>query len=304
MNLKKRKKSKRYIPILVPVWLKTPKPGPLMKNLLILCLFILSPLRAEVLKVHSVQERNLAPGYLIKFTNGAVGFLAPGEIDEIEGQWVDVEISETREIISLKSAPTPAAELIGPGFKSLFNEKNQQEYRPTVYSSYQEATNALQRFRRDNLRDAQCYDKAHIWSYEENYYRQSRLMKVFLFFSDSYIERYNNPWWFHVAPMGLVNMGGNIAERIMDGGFASFPLKLKLWTDIFMKNKASCKVMEKYSDYSHHPGEDDCYVYKASMYFWQPKDIEALERGASAKTQFINWEIRHAYKYGYGYDVL
>lgn len=276
-----------------------------MKQLfLLVLLFTFSQAKAEVLQIHSIQNRNLNPGLMVKFTNGAVGFLSSTEIDYLEEDWVDVEFGSDREITSLKSAPRPVESLVNTRFESLFGQESVQEFRPTVYASYQAATNALNSFRRDSLKEAQCYDKAHIWTYEENYYHQSRLMKVFLFFSDSYIERYNNPWWFHVAPMGLVKMGSNINERIMDAGFAQFPLKLKLWTDLFMKNKASCKIMEKYSDYSHHPGEDDCYVYKASMFFWQPKDIEALEAGQSAKTQFINWEIRHAYKYGFGYDVF
>ncbi len=275
-------------------------------KILILCFaFLLQPLFAETLKIHSIQERTLKPGFMVKFTNGAVAFLSTIESQDLVGQWVDVEIEEGREISSLKLADIhPNEELIGGQFKSLFGKQTEVEYRPTVYASYQQATNALQSFRNDSLKDAQCYDKAHIWSYEENYYHQSRLLKVFLFFSDSYIERYNNPWWFHVAPLAQVKMGSNVVERVMDAGFAQFPLKMKLWTDIFMKNQASCKVMEKYTDYSHHPGEDDCYIYKASMYFWQPKDIEALEVGQPAKTQFINWEIRHAYKYGFGHDVL
>ena len=276
-----------------------------MKYISILFLtLLLSSVHAEILQIHSIQERTLHAGLMIKFTNGAVGFLSSTDARDLEGEWVDIEFGANREITTLKSIPTPAEAIIPTEFKSLFGEELPQEFRPTVYASYQDATNALTSFRKDSLRDAQCYDKAHVWAYEENYYHQSRLMKVFLFFSDSYIERYNNPWWFHVAPLGLVKMGSNVNERVMDGGFAQFPLKMKLWTDIFMKNKASCKVMERYSDYSRHPGEDDCYIYKASMYFWQPKDIEALEAGQSAKTQFINWEIRHAYKHGFGYDVL
>lgn len=277
-----------------------------MKSLLFLIFFIsLAPLHADTLQIHSIQERTHSPGHLVKFTNGSVGFLKATDHQDLDGQWVEVELSPTREILSLRPTLQPAREeLIGTQFKSLFGKENDTEFRPTVYASYQDATNSLHRFRRDSLKDAQCYDKAHIWSYEDNYYRQSRLLKVFLFFSDSYIERYNHPWWFHVAPLGLVYMAGNVNERVMDAGFAQFPLKMKLWTDLFMKNKVSCKVMEKYSDYSQHPGEDDCYIYKASMYFWQPKDIEALENGQSAKTQFISWEIRYSYKHGYGYDVL
>lgn len=280
--------------------------GTIMKLFLFSFIFLLQPLFAETLQIHGLSKRELAPGHIVKFTNGSAAFLEGTEFtaEDLEGQWVDVEISANREISSLKLVPAPQEELALTQLYPLFSSSMELEYRPTVYASYQDATNSLTRFRKDFLRDSQCYDKAHVWSFEENYYRQSRLMKVFLFFSDSYIERYNHPWWFHVAPMGLVRMGNNVNERIMDAGFASFPLKLKLWTDIFMKNKVNCKVMERYSDYSQHPGEDDCYVYKASMYFWQPKDIEALERGQAAKTQFINWEIRHAYKHGFGYDVL
>jgi hypothetical protein len=100
-----------------------------------------------------------------------------------------------------------------------------------------------------------------------------------------------------------VKLNGETVERVMDPGFNRYPLKFKLWTDLFMKNKAECKLVEKYSDYSTHPGEDDCYMMKTSIYFWQPKDLEAQERSGVVKTKFIEWEIKHAYKNAFNINL-
>jgi hypothetical protein len=64
-------------------------------------------------------------------------------------------------------------------------------------------------------------------------------------------------------------MNGFVNERIMDPAFTQYPLKEKLLTDIFIKNKVVCKAIGKYFEYSAHPSEDDCYIMKTSMYFWQ-----------------------------------
>lgn len=261
---------------------------------------------AEIVSVHSVLPADTET--MVKLDDGRVVYIESSEtlgiqdVRILEGKIVDLELSEDFSITTLKIiGRKPLALMSHPDNISL--PKQNYSYQLTVYNSYQDATAAMNAFRRNTLRNAQCYDKAHIWSYEENYHYGTRLGKAFLFFSDSYIRRYRYQWWFHVAPYGLIRMNGNVVERIMDAGYYGSPLQAKVWTDMFMKNKAQCKVVGKYSDYSQHPGEDDCYIIKASMYFWQPKDLEAFEASGIQKTKFIDWEIRHAYREGFGLQV-
>lgn len=264
--------------------------------------------QAEQMSVHSVVRKSGdAEGHMVKFENGKVGFTKSlkqlgTSAQELTGKLVEAELSEDHQILNIQIIGK-AEGLVSPKSNGANLVKDPFNYRPTIYASYHDATAALNTFRRNNRQEAQCYDKAHVWSYEENYYNGSRLLKVFLFFSDAYIQRYNHPWWFHTAPYALVRMNGSVNERVMDAGFYQYPLKFKLWTDLFMKNKVDCKVVTKYSDYSQHPGEDDCYVIKTHMYFWQPKDLEAFEASGIQKTKFIEWEIRHAYKEGFGMQL-
>lgn len=261
---------------------------------------------AEIVSVHSV-----IPGEsetVVKLDDGRVGYiqspeaLGVADVRSLEGKILELELSEDFTITTLTVLGSkPLASMGHP--QKLAQPKQNSSYRLSVYNSYQDATAAMNAFRRQNLRNAQCYDKAHVWAYEENRHYGTQLGKAFLFFSDSYIRRYRYQWWFHVAPYGLMRMNGNVVERIMDAGYYSSPLQAKVWTDMFMKNKAKCKVVSKYSDYSQRPGEDDCYIIKSSMYFWQPKDLEAFEASHIQKTKFIDWEIRHAYREGFGIQL-
>lgn len=272
---------------------------------LFIFLFLLSSelLFAEVLEVHSVVPHGIRENtWIVKFTDGRVGFwnedsqtdLSPESLKDavIDGVLsAEAELSQVR-VIGEATTDIPVSGISKGRFEY-------PPYTPTVYPSYGYATDVLRSMRRSWIQDSQCYDRSHIWAYEEAYAGRY-LQKFFLFFSDAYIARYNFPWWFHTAPYALVRLNGEVVERVMDPGFVEYPLKTKLWTDLFMRNKAECKLVAKYSDYSRHPGEDDCYLIKSSVYFWQPKDLDAFERSGIEKRRFIDWEVRHAYRYGFG----
>lgn len=256
---------------------------------------------AEIFEVHSVVRHQIQDKtWIVKLNDGRVGFWNEEDDSSLDARTftrsvIDAVLSDEHVLTQVKlvGALPKSVEL---GREKIFPAPR---YTPTVYPSYNYATDILRSLRRGWTNTAQCYDKAHIWSYEEAYY--GRLMqKAFLFFSDAYIARYNYQWWFHTAPYVKVVLNGEVVERVMDPTFVQYPYKFKLWTDIFMKNKAECKVVDKYSDYSAHPGEDDCYLIKAPIYFWQPKDLEAFERSGVEKTKFIDWEVRYSYENGFG----
>jgi len=272
-----------------------------MKYLALILMFISFSVFAEIFEVHSVARKESEPGtWIVKFMDGRVGFWKEEDDALLDARKftraiIDARLSQDYVLTAVRIVGYLDHEMPSIGEKLL----PLPPYTPTIYPNYNYATDILYRMRRNWRQDSQCYDKSHVWSYEEAYYGRF-MQKAFLFFSDSYIGRYNHPWWFHTAPYVLVRLNGETVERMMDPTFAQYPLKMKLWTDLFMKNKAQCKVVEKYSDYSRHPGEDDCYIIKSSIYFWQPKDLEAYETSGVEKKKFIDWEIRHAYKYGFG----
>jgi hypothetical protein len=173
-------------------------------------------------------------------------------------------------------------------------------FQPSVIRNYSAATDLLLTFNPKAIDGAQCYDRAHVWTYEASKNQKAELGKAWLFFSDHYISTYRFKWWFHVAPVAKVIMKGEVQDRIMDREFAKFPMQQKIWTDKFMENKVDCKAITKYSEYARHPEEDDCYILRSTPYFWQPKDLEALEKSGAEKKDYIPWEVAHAYRYGFG----
>lgn len=254
---------------------------PLLLSLLTL------PVFAETVRIHSVHPE------FIKLEDGRVAFTANTYLYH-PGELVDVKLDENHEVLSVG-----LPRFIQKSPPSLFFP-SERTFRPTIIKNYTLATNILMTFNPNAIKGAQCYDRAHVWTYEASIFQKKELGKAWLFFSDSYIERFKFKWWFHVAPVAKVVMKGEVQERILDREFATFPMQTKIWTDKFMENKVDCKPIQKYSDYSKHPNEDDCYIMKSSPWFWQPKDIEALEKSGAEKRDYIPWEIAHAYRYGFG----
>lgn len=115
------------------------------------------------------------------------------------------------------------------------------------------------------------------------------------FFTRKYIRKYKFEWWFHVAPMVHVVHDGEVKERIMDIKYSKGPLKLKQWTDIFMRDSAHCRVVDKYTDQANFPESGSCFVMKSSMYYYQPIDLELLEVQGQEKMRWLEPEVRHAY---------
>lgn len=265
---------------------------------------------ASELVIHSVVPDTSETGsYLIKFTNGQVAFWTKQPSDDqlpqaLVNKTISAQIDQQHQLITYEVLPTELKLESTGQYKS--SQKQLSEpftYQPTIYRDYQQATEALNSFRQGYLEDAQCYDKSHIWVHEELANYKAKLMKVFLFFSDSYIQRFRYPWWFHTAPYAMVSMNGEVNERVMDASFSQYPLQFKIWTDLFMKNQASCKVITKYSEYANHPGEDDCYMIKTHIFHWQPKDLQSFETTGVEKTNLIYSEVMHSYKAGFGLQL-
>lgn len=175
------------------------------------------------------------------------------------------------------------------------------EYQPSVLSSHNEAVNIFQSMKRGWSSNSQCYNRAHVWVYEAKNNYSLNAMKVFMFYTRKYIRQYNFEWWFHVAPFSYIQEGESTVEKVLDPRFTRGPLVMKSWTDIFMKNKVVCPTITKYTQYSNNQEAEYCYLYKTSMYYVQPLDLENLENRGTTKTSFYNWEVNRAYRQGFSW---
>lgn len=148
-------------------------------------------------------------------------------------------------------------------------------------------------------KESQCYNRAHIWSYNlsQNYNKdaQTNLGKIWIFFSDNYIQKYDFEWWFHVAPfMYYQDYDDQKVMKVMDRKYSRRPVSPRKWSKTFMKNNAHCADIEHYSGYFYNKAKADCYLIKSSMYYYQPYQIQALEDGGPQKTMFLEEELKLA----------
>jgi hypothetical protein len=180
--------------------------------------------------------------------------------------------------------------------KASRNQKSliRNEYYKTVLPNIRDVEDLFQNGRRDYLEDSQCYQRAHIWAYE---WRNMNIYssKTWIFFTRRYIRKYNFEWWFHVAPSVHVSTDEGIKERVLDLKYASAPLKLKSWSDIFIRDGSDCPVVEKYTDQADYPESSSCFVMKSSMYYYQPFELELEEINGIEKNTWIREEVKQSY---------
>jgi hypothetical protein len=140
---------------------------------------------------------------------------------------------------------------------------------------------------------SQCYNRAHVWAYELSKNNSINIGKVWMFFTRRYIKEYRYKWWFHVTP--FIYSNDTEEEVILDREFTRNPKSLTDWKNIFIRNQEPCPVVEYYSDYKDNQWSNYCYHIKSSMFYWQPYNIENLEKGDAEKKNWIDSELRRAY---------
>ncbi len=179
--------------------------------------------------------------------------------------------------------------------KAFFNRMDiDDDYTPTILENMDVAKTYFTESRQMNGA-SQCFNKAHVWSYEWFKAHQLLSSKTWLFFTRKYIRKFRHNWWFHVAPSIMVNEESVIAEKVMDKTFATRPLKVKDWTDIFVNDKASCPRVEKYSDYANYPESGSCFTMISSMFYHQPFDLESQETWNTYKPDWYVSDLKQAY---------
>lgn len=253
----------------------------------------------EALRIENVDIGKDSENTLIYFEDGRVGFLndKDGTAERLsKGQFVRVKLSPDHTILSLESASSDQE-------KGSDVNQPETEYIPTILPNLKAATAIFKKMNRKWTKSSECYNRAHIWNYEE--YQRSGLKskKVFIFFTSRYIRKYNFKWWFHAIPTVLVKINNSIVERALDPRYVSKPLPMKIWSDVFVKTKRACPVITKYSTYYENQLKEDCYFHYSSMYMWKPRDLEVLEMRGESKDNFVDYDIRKAYKQGFNTSV-
>ena len=235
---------------------------------------------------------------LIKFDSGEVAFVNTSNkqmIDELriakeKNRNLLVEIDDRRTIQSFKKSKRimdrPMEKIQYPS----------TEFTPSVMSTMNEVRDIFKVMRRDWQYYSQCYNRAHIWAYEAYEDFKLNSMKLFMFFTSSYIREYRYEWWFHVSPMTFLQDGSKKVPFILDRRFSKKPLGRKSWSDLFIYSKRECPVINSYSYYENNQQSEHCYHIPVSMYFWQPRDIERYEQNGVENKAFLKPELRWAYR--------
>lgn len=214
--------------------------------------------------------------------------VVPGEVP-----FIKLDNGEVQFLDAVKALPAVGDEVeaINPGF-----DLKNSNYVPTVVKEKDFTTTMFERQREDAKWRSQCYNRAHVWSYEEFNRSGTLLNKTFIFFTNRYIRNYRYKWWFHVAPSTVVEENGEKKEVVLDITFFDKPEYLADWALSFMKSERACATVTKYTDYENNQESEDCYLIKTSMYFWQPMDIENYELSGEEKTDFVPDDISRAYR--------
>lgn len=237
--------------------------------------------------------------HLIMLSNGKVGVLKQGQMGILEklkehhrkDDLIEINLDSKHNIIGFKAVnrERPIEETTSTTIS------NQPSPSPTILPDMETTIKIFNKMNRGWQKESQCYNRAHIWNFEE--FERSGLIskKTFIFFTTRYIRNYNFYWWFHAIPSVFVNQEGVTVERAMDPRYARSPLPMKTWSDIFIRSHRACPVISKYSDYRDNQKDEDCYIHPSTMFFWQPRDLDQFERTGLQKTNFIQSEINHAY---------
>jgi hypothetical protein len=256
-------------------------------------------------KIHLIDEGNRSEAPLIFLKNGKVLELKSRKMLQIlkdglrKKSWFRFDLNRKNQAVSINEVPEPKNNFLQK-LHSPFMEST--PFVPTIIKDIEMAKKLFEFSRKDDHANSQCFDRAHIWSYEWRKNYQLYSSKAWLFFTQKFIRKYKFGWWFHVAPTILVVHQGKVKERVMDIKYARGPLPLKAWTDIFIRDLSGCPVVTKYSDYADYPESGSCFLLKSSMYYYMPIDLENLEEENVVRNRWVFFEVQQAYREAYNVE--
>lgn len=252
-------------------------------------------LKTRIYSIEQSEESHLP--HLVLLENGRVATVDSSEksslteLEKIRAKkyFIQLEVDRDNKLMSFALAPA-SKESFYPDPEPV-PQPNPSQYNPTNLASMEEASAIFGRMDRRTQRNSQCYNRAHIWAYEEWQTSALNSVKLFMFFTKRYIWDYNYKWWFHVTPLTYV--AG--VPMTLDRTFMKKPTDVKTWTLNFIHSRRDCPVVQKYSQYSNNQETEHCYLIPAPMYFWQPRDLDNFERTGAEKKSYVKQEINHAY---------
>lgn len=162
----------------------------------------------------------------------------------------------------------------------------------TRFNSYEEAQAIMDTMNGDTHKDSQCYNRAHVWTYEASVLKSKNLGKVWIFFTKKYIREYDYKWWFHIAPTANVEDFTYVVDR----GFTRIPYNLTNWKNIFIKSKEECTTTKDYMDYENNPENGHCYLIFSGQHYYQPQHLRNLSTRGIVATQYQTSDMPLAYR--------
>lgn len=217
------------------------------------------------------------------------------------GSSVEMEVSENfisqkilNEIETIKSV-----KLLSQNTETVAMNPNQEKispthgYIPTDLGTYEKADMIFKTLNDAGRRQrkSQCFNRAYVWS-KHMYKRHGvKSLKVLIYYSRMYRKNIRgSKWWFHIAP--VVKAGGELYA--MDREFRRKPETIKDWQNYFtfkIPNKNyDCRMITHYSEFqdNYESKTDWCFTQLTSMYYWEPRDIEKVEKEGIQMDSFSN----------------
>ena len=237
--------------------------------------------------------------FLVKFANGRVAYVGAHKKNLLSKlklvsakDEIRAEVDHNYQLLDVQNV---GENLSAQKSQILYDENIPPTFNPTVLSSLKEVTQIFNRLNSNYKRGSECFNRAHVWAWEEFIHNNISSKKVFVLFTASYINRNNFKWWFHVAPLVSFKSEKGTEERVLDYMFDRKPKTIKEWTDNFVFSHRPCKETRKFSEYDINPQTEDCYLMTDTMYIVSPMDLKNQELQGSYKTGFTQFELRMAY---------
>ena len=242
-------------------------------------------------QIHGEVLVFLSSGQVAKISNHLIALHERLHNAKTSRTWLEITLNENREITKIEETDPP----IPPATMNKAMSELEERYIPSVLKSHEWANKYFKESRKNN-KESQCFNRAHVWSYE--WYKKHKFFssKMFIFFTRKFIREHNFHWWFHVAPYVHVAIGNEIKERVMDIKYTKSPVTVGNWIKHFIKlDRPGCLTVQNYSDYANYPENGNCNLMRANMYYYWPLDLENEELHGTYKTTWPEEEIKTAY---------
>lgn len=279
-----------------------------MRFLLGMCALITLPLWANTqvtTQIHDIDHGDhitdealvfLTTGQVVKFNVNDTDLMNRLNASLVKREWITVNFDDKREIVDVSEAPQKSLppEMPAASEKRLTAMDPMAGYTPSIVS-LEKAKRMVSEARHASKPETQCFNRAHIWTYEWRVKHNVYSNKIWIYFTRKYIRRFNFEWWFHVAPMVHMVVDGQVKERVLDVKYARNPHAIQKWANIFLRDDAKCPYVKGYSEHAKFPEAGSCFFQKSPMYYYQPVNLEFLDKFGTVVNSWREADVRQAY---------